>query len=124
MPISCEVSSKKTKSKTQIICESMSKIIDQAKKQLSVFSGIKKELGYEPGLFKEAASKGILKKEDARAVLSEQKAWKTEIKSDIKADLMAEKHRQKALRKTKRKGIQQLQKKAPPKRRRAPGKFI
>lgn len=125
MPISCEVSRKKNKSRTQIICESMQKVVDKARAQLTIFSDIKKEIEYEPGLFREAAEKGALNKDDAKALLAEHKTWKNEVKEDVKANVMGEKRRQKTLRKTKRQGSQPAtQRKAPQKRRRSPGKFI
>jgi len=125
MPVSCTVDRKKTKNKTQIICESMQNVIEQAKKQVTVFSELKKSLDYEPGLFRQAVEKGVTSKEDVKSVLTEQKNWKIGIKADIKADIMAEKRRLKAERKAKRQsGSPVTERRAPQKRRRKTGRLI
>ena len=126
MPISCEVSRKKTKTRTQIICESLGNVIDQARKEVDKFAELKKSLDYEPGLFRQAVEKGLAKKEDIQTVLTEQKLWKNEVKAEVRSDVMAEKRRLKSERRSKRQNNKQpsLKRKAPQKRRRSPGKLI
>lgn len=126
MPVSCTVSTKKTKTKTQIICESMEKVIDVARKEVKKHAVLKKELEYEPDLLRLAIEKGLMGgKEEVRKVLDERKLWKDEIKSDVKTAVMAEKQRIKQERKAKRKsGINVKISKKPQKRRRSPGRFV
>lgn len=126
MPVSCTVSTKKTKTKTQIICESVEKVIAETRNELEKNNVFKKELGYEPDLLRVAIEKGLMgKKEEVKKLFDEQKQWKDEIKSDVKTAAMAEKQRIKQERKAKRKSGQNTTKpKTPQKRRRSPGRFV
>jgi len=127
MPASCTVSTKKTKTRTQILCQSMEKAIAEARNELAKDVAFKKELEYEPGLLREAIEKGLIgDKEEVKKLFDEQKQWKDEVKSDIKAAVMAEKQRIKQERRTKRKsgkGTQSASDK-PQKRHRATGRLI
>ena len=78
MPASCQISRKKTKTKVQLLCDSVDKAIDDARSEIDKFSRIKKEVGYESGLFQEAVEKNLVRDEDLKQVMAEQKQWKDE----------------------------------------------
>ena len=105
MPVSCEMSREKVKSKSELLCDQIDVIIQQAQKQITEFSKTKKELEFEPGLLKKAMSMKLGSEEDIKQVAAEMKAWKTEVKSDVKTVVNAKKQELRLERKERRKNL-------------------
>ncbi|WP_281646021.1 hypothetical protein [Parendozoicomonas sp. Alg238-R29] len=107
MPVSCEMSRDKTKSKSELLCDQIDVIIQQAQKQVTSFEKTKEELEFEPGLLKKAMSMQLGSEEDIKQVASEMRDWKTEVKTEVKSAVMAKKQELKLERKERRKNLKQ-----------------
>ena len=105
MPVSCEMSREKTKSKSELLCDQIDAMISHAQKQLTEFAKTKEELEFEPGLLKKAMSMKLASEEDIKQVASEMKAWKVEVKSEVKSAVMGKKQELRLERKERRKNL-------------------
>ena len=105
MPVSATMSRKKTKSRSEILCDRMDEMIAKSKKELQVFSKVKEELDFEPGLLKKAVSMQLGSEEDIQHVMDDMKQWKSEVKNEVKTSVLSKRRELKLERKTRRKDI-------------------
>ncbi|MCL6270179.1 hypothetical protein M3P05_09560 [Sansalvadorimonas sp. 2012CJ34-2] len=102
MPVSTTMNRKKTKSRSVILCDQMDELIAKSKKELNVFSKIKEELDFEPGLLKKAVSMKLGSEEDVQQVVDDMKQWKNEVKNEVKTAVMSKRKDIRAERKARR----------------------
>lgn len=103
MPISTAVSTKKRKSRSELLTEKMDQVVVDAEGQMARFTAIKNEFGYDPELFDKVKEAGAASDEDLKEATREMDEWKAQLKNDVREAVMIEKQRQKIKRKEQRK---------------------
>ncbi len=107
MPVSTPINTKKTKSRSEELCERMDAMIATAQAQVKIYANIREDLEVEPGLLKKALSMKLGSEEDMKQVVAEMNSWKAEVKHDLKAALTEKKNELKLARKERRKNLQE-----------------
>ncbi|MCY4471617.1 MAG: hypothetical protein OXC07_02185 [Kistimonas sp.] len=102
MPVSSKISKKKTKSQSQMLCDSIDAVIHHSRSQRKVFKEIKDNLEFEPGLFKKALGMKLAPDDALQQVTNDVRAWKAEVKADVKTAVLNKKNELRSKRKVRR----------------------
>ena len=102
MPVSAEMSRKKRRSKSEVVCDQLDEAIASAKAQIATFDAIKQDMGFEPGLLQKALGLQLGKREDLSQVVADMKEWKSDVKNEVRGAVLNKKQELKAARKAKR----------------------
>ncbi|CAM3582430.1 hypothetical protein [Parendozoicomonas haliclonae] len=109
MPVSSEISTKKDKSQSQLLCDQMDSLLAKAQSQIKEFDKINADLEVESGLLQQALSLKLGAPEDLKQAADEMRNWKAEVKSDMKSAVTAKKNELKLARKARRQTLQEVQ---------------
>ncbi len=71
----------------ELLQQDIQKTVAESYKQLETYAAIKENLDYEPGLFQEGISKGVIDKETADTLIREEKLWRSMVKYDMKQEV-------------------------------------